>query len=579
MADKKRDSLAFVLDMFHASESWRADFINEAKEWLRAWRAYTKRTQSPEEQGKRSNLAKPHIHIAVEHAVARMLSSLTQSSPIVRVLPREPSDVERARAVEMLLDYQFERARLKLKLETWLRERAIFGFAPVYPYWRFDTEERSLRVETPEGIVTVKDEIPTFDGPDFDVGSVKYFYPDPWARDFTPDGIRWCIRRYWRSVESLKRKAKVGAIDEEALKDLDTKALPPIDDPFGWDDREFAYSPEMATIASGEDVVEILEFLSSEKIITVANRRVVLREVENPFGGELPFIVALRLPRPEEPFGVGFVEPILRTWYQINAIANARIDNLALILRPMWKIRRGMVDKSQLVAEAGRVIELGDPEDAGVLQFPDVTASSFQEELFLKGDIEGATINETARGQAPPNVRSGAQALALIEAASERLQMDISSFVETGLVPLARFFLSLSRQFLDAETAIRVIGPKGIEFVTISPQDLANEYDIKVEAGVRNVPKALEAEQLLNLAGAMTGILANYPEHLVRVFEVVAEKMGQKELELVLSQIREGISLTPPEERAPAQRGGARSGPGNAKTIETLLRTLGAKIG
>jgi hypothetical protein len=78
--------------------------------------------------------------------------------------------------------------------------------------------------------------------------------------------------------------------------------------------------------------VEVVEYWTRDRLITVANRGVVLRDDPNPFWhGEIPFVVAVTIPELYTLNGISEVETILDIVKALTRSLNQRLDNADMV--------------------------------------------------------------------------------------------------------------------------------------------------------------------------------------------------------------------------------------------------------
>ena len=80
-----------------------------------------------------------------------------------------------------------------------------------------------------------------------------------------------------------------------------------------------------------EKAVELLEYWEDDRVVTIANRAVIIREAKNPFyHGKKPFVHIINNVVPHEFYGLGEVEPLERLQHELNAKRNQRLDAVNL---------------------------------------------------------------------------------------------------------------------------------------------------------------------------------------------------------------------------------------------------------
>lgn len=587
LSGEQNQLVSDVEEKFKIARDGKSDVMRKFLDFYKIYNCYVPKPKGPKEK-KRARIASPQAFSAVEHTTAKMKGVLfpnNENQPIIRAIPQEEEDTVNAPIVEQVTNYDLQQANIRYKGEIWLRNFNIFGVCPVYPYYRKHTAKRFMRLP-----VDVLDpltgapirlglgepqlvEVTLFDGPDFDVGDIEDFFPDPASRSFLYDDMRWVIRRFYRSYEALKMEVESNPdlYDLRAFQLLDANDPPPSKDSDNFSENIVRYHtwPLENDYNMGKGVVELLQLMTRDKLITIANRMLPIQNIDNPYWiHEIPCIVAVRLPITNYPWGKGLIEPIEKTMAHMNALRNARLDTINLNVNPPWKIMKGMVNKSQLETIPNGFIEVTNMNALEKVEIQDTTSQTHIEEERMRQDVEeGTNTPGLARGETPSaNIRSASQQFGLLEVVAERTQMDIDAFAVTGLQPLARWFYALRTQFMTKPIHVRVGGmEEGYKYPLVQPHELYGNFDFKIVASARTTPKAIEAQQKLNFISGLTPILSAFPDLQLELIRVISKEQGYLDiakalkaiiLEIGLIRITNGGMLGVGSAGGPNQQGG-----------------------
>lgn len=140
----------------------------------------------------------------------------------------------------------------------------------------------------------------------------------------------------------------------------------------------------------------------------------ILRLEENLLGRR--DIVALRyLPLPGSIYGVGICQ-LLEGLQQTASFAfNYRVNNLQLVLTPVYKRRIGAMKSKRKTLEPGQFLDLAELDDVMPMVTPDVTGSTYALENLVRDyadRISGA--NDPMSGYGDSSLKSGANAASLM---------------------------------------------------------------------------------------------------------------------------------------------------------------------
>lgn len=108
-------------------------------------------------------------------------------------------------------------------------------------------------------------------------------------------------------------------------------------------------------------------------------------------------------------------------------------------------------------------------------------------EIFrIKDEMRRATsADELVQGASPAKGSGGSitatEVNAVLGQAGTRFTLKLQEFENEGFRILANNMFKIMQIYIDHEMAVRVVGPKGIEWKTYNPGEFLGNYDIKVE--------------------------------------------------------------------------------------------------
>ena len=150
---------------------------------------------------------------------------------------------------------------------------------------------------------------------------------------------------------------------------------------------------------------------------------------------------------------------------------------------------------------------------------------SFDPNLFnahsgqIVTDVQMVTgLSDYQFGQMPDTRRLATEAMAVEGATNARSSYKLSK-IERTLALVGRRLLSVMQTFMDTERVARVSGPGGEMLFSYSPEDIAGEFDLMVEAGStqpkNDMIRRQEAITLFNTLAPYMGVLVD-PQELIR---------------------------------------------------------------
>lgn len=228
---------------------------------------------------------------------------------------------------------------------------------------------------------------------------------------------------------------------------------------------------------------------------------------------------------------------------EINEVANQRIDNVKLVMNKKYFAKRNkQVDIRSLTRNVpGSVTLMQDTDDVKVVEFNDVTGSSYKEQEVLNldfDDITGAFSGASVQSNRKLNETVGGMDL-LSSGANQVSGYQLRTFVETWVEPVLRQIVLLEQYYETDETLIGLCGEKakllqkfGVDAVTDAM--LMNEFTLNVNVGMgASNPK----EQVKNFIQGMTalrdmladGSLLKFGLSVEEVIKELFGKLGYKD--------------------------------------------------
>lgn len=530
-AAENQEIASKISGKFTHALTWREPFRAKWDRFYKMYRSHLEEANYPWQ----STLWIPYSFSTIETLAPRMVSN----KPQIDIMPREPGDVAYAKVMADLVDFQWDQMEMQVKLPDIVKSMLLYGTAIVKIGWLTEKETKEVEEDVDEsfpelGKVKVKQEVTEYDGPTVELVDLYDFFVDPKAVDM--DSARWVIHRTYKTLKDLKELQRQGVYKNINLIERKAKVVE------SDNQKSERYSTLGASIPTDNvneenEKVELLEYWEDNKVITLANRKVVIRDDKNPFKhGKKPFVRIVDQSVPHEFYGIGELEPIESLQYELNNRRNQRMDNVTLALNRMWKIKNGAnVDEDELVSDAGGVIHTDDMNGVEEVLMPDVTSSSYQEETIIKGDIQQTTgVSDFTRGVGSDSLGNDtATGISLIqEAGSSRFRLKIQNLEEMGIKKIGQMLVSMNEQFIDEEKVIRIVGNEGIRFMSLRPEDLKGNFDVVVQAGsTMIVNEAVRRKQVME----MYQVFSQDPEiNQVELKRMVLEAFGEKNIEKLL---------------------------------------------
>jgi hypothetical protein len=448
------------------------------------------------------NLVIPYAYGIVESELPRLAGKL----PKMRVSPRKKVDEHDVKRRQNYLYYAFDRMGF-LKTQTlWIRQYSIYGWSPLYYYWRKEVSKILSVQDLPDGGKYLqKTEADRYD--DFWCKVIDVFDSFLQPGVTSPEDGDWFIFRELVSKQDIKKLIEAGIFYPEVEKFLDTPSGTPLGS--GRTDRDalIGLSRDDAPHAYGK--YELYWGLEDEKIICTlgSDARVCCMVSDNPNPlQEKPVINCNLTENVSEPIGISTVEALAGLPDKLDALSNARLKDISLKLGKVFLANRvAQCDWDNFVMESGNIIFTDDVNNTvKELEFKATDVGSEREVQTTKEEMQfsvgvsdyivgvksGSRLADTATGVST-----------IVREANARYGLKQAAYEAGALRKLVIACDAYSKVFLTREKDIYVFGPDGMLSSTISPQDIAWDADIIVEPGsVLPLDQAARRDNLLNLA-------------------------------------------------------------------------------
>ena len=229
--------------------------------------------------------------------------------------------------------------------------------------------------------------------------------------------------------------------------------------------------------------IEVIEYWTKEKVITIGNRKTVLREEKNELGC-FPFIVQRNDIDGSLFYGKGEVEINIDQQEYLNDIINQSLDNMTYSLNNMWRVDPAFSDMAdQIESVPGAVYAMPD----GALAPFDKPAQNFQvyqERNAIKESIREATgIDQVVKGVGQGRGNADVTATEVnqqMQSAQTGFSMKLTLLENEGFKYLSYVWLKMAQRYLDQEALVRIVGPEGTYFEGINIDEFMGDYEAKV---------------------------------------------------------------------------------------------------
>jgi len=538
--EKNKKALHKVNDRHKEAEDARQPKEELWEECYRMWRAYRE-----ERDDEKSNLFIPYLFSVVETVVPRITDTLFSKKPYLKPMPTSPDNIEGAEAHEVLMDYQFKKSRFEEKVKEWVKQTAIYGTGFVKVYWDRDTETKVVRekrffndpldliqkanemgFDNISSFKEVEKEIVKYEGVNIEILDLFDIAIDPYAESI--EDARYVTHETLRPKDYVKDKIKSGVYDEVDMDDweeIEKSASGGSNDKFSVLQRQ--ESVDMANDPNdSEGMIEILEYWEDNKVITIANGSIVLRNQQNPFHHKrIPIVEAVDTKSIKELYGIGEIEPNRYLQAELNTNRNQRIENVKMAINNSYFYDQQALDEEDFVDSPNAKIPVrnrGQKSLSDVI-FPvpkqPISRSAYTEEEIIKRDMqETSGVTQYVKGIAPQGSATATEITSLQKEANYRFKQKIRN-IANALEKVGELWVSLNQQFVTENQYLRVSNERvnnfnfvqpqnfgdtqmdqtGYKFLQVAPEDIAGQYDVEVSSSALEpmADKQVRRQQLL----------------------------------------------------------------------------------
>jgi len=488
-----RDALAMVVAAQEQAELFSSSYVDKVE---RRYRAYRGMQELKVEEGEewRSRLTTPYILQTVEGMIATMLDPNPMWNVTPRPQPFEPLEVIMARLgggeiATQALQWAMDNDDFSMKQRPFMQQDLVAGKTVAKIGWRTKKTRRMVLTPVEARILdeygTVLDSFPSteeeekdvtiFDGPTMTVRDVRDFFRPESANNV--DDAAWVIDRSWQTYDALEEKERAGLYKN--CKEL--KETQNIAGQTGYSDREQILRNQDRT----KGLVEVLEYWTDERVITVGNRRVVLSDIPNPYRhGRKPFVVCSAMPDAFQMDGISVVEALGQLQSMLWTIQNQGLDALRLNGNPVTLIRSDVEDPDAYEYHPGAQWFVEDPGQVTALPLdPNVGNITIQREQLIKGDLQNIMGGlPMAGGVSGGSIdQTTATGMSIITSIAQKIIQARKQHYTWAYEQVGEQFLQVMGQMMRGDRAISVMGKEGNRrLILLSPLDIQGDFDCKI---------------------------------------------------------------------------------------------------
>jgi hypothetical protein len=520
------------LNRFKRSEDYVRPQRDRGKENYKLYKMY----KEGSEKVYKHDIFVPYAFAFLEDLAAYFMLSVVASPNLFTIEPRwNGVDVNMCKALETIVNWAIgeERTEFALEIEEMLKNLNLYNSSYLVNYpMTMEVTPRDPATNQP----IVGQKIDAFDYLYLDAPHPFLMFPEPGPKRLSR--ANHLMKRSYESYDNLKKWQERGIYKD--IGDLQATDTTSEKDPI----QTMLSEIGMTTVEFNENKLEIIDCFEDGDVVTMANRRVIIRDTRNdilrPYSFPLPVLDCRFAGAPGEFDGMGAMEVTKPLQKDLNTLRSQRRDNVALAINKLFKddMMAGEVDVSTLFSGPGNVI-LMQGDCVSEMPISDLSASSYKEEQSLIYDLQSVlSFWDYGRGATPRRKETATGIIRLQQAAQARNEWHLRKLDAYILQPLCRRIITYVRESLPKADAMAIVGKdlaSGVEeFYKLEPNDLRRLIAIRPMTDSISSIKEIDTNMFLQAFDRLIRIPGINTTALIKT---LLQKLGQRNIKEILTAI------------------------------------------
>lgn len=435
--------------------------------------------------------------------VETLTSGLFGAKPKFDYLPPQEKQDQKTDILNSLLDYYWDKDQWSLKIVNTGRNMFKLGTAVDYFCWEGD---HPVLINVP----------------------IRDFFIDPTASSI--DTARYLGRRYLTTVDEL-RDYEIVDLDAEPdaegnypMKKKYTNLDKLKDDAGSRGENTDKQEKDMwygSTVSEAKiKQVEVIEYWTEEKTISVMNRSVVIEDSENYYKakarangaeypeGLMPFADARDYVDESLFFAKGEIDFIADPQELLNDLTNQNIDSITFTLNQMYTLDPKYAHLLSEIENLPGAVYPVEKDALNPIQQRPIPNDAFLERQNIKNEIRETTASsEVVRGTSAEGAKSTATEInAQIAGAGQRFSLKVTQIENGYFYRVAKIVHKMVQLYVTEPMMVRIVGKDGARWEEFDPAEFMGDYEPRVQLEVTiNNEKEKEAANAKELLGAFLG--------------------------------------------------------------------------
>jgi hypothetical protein len=285
-----------------------------------------------------------------------------------------------------------------------------------------------------------------------------------------------------------------------------------------------------STIAEPEkEQVEVIEYWTEDKVISIANREIVIEDNENYFKakdrangnkfprGILPFADFRDYMDESLFYAKSEIDFIFDEQELLNDITNQNVDAVTFALNPMYALKPEYAHLINEIENLPGAVYPVPPDALQPIQMATVPASAFNERQNLKNEIRETTAsNEVVKGvgSATGSDPTATEINAQIAGAGQRINLKVTQIENGYFHRMAKIVFAMVKLYVTEPMMVRIVGKDGARWEQFDPSEFQGDYEprVQLDVTIQNKKQQQAAQAKDMIAAYMNNPVINQEE-------------------------------------------------------------------
>lgn len=422
--------------------------------------------------------------------VETLTSALFGTKPKFQFEPPKDRPDQKTDILNGLLDYYWEKDQWSIKVIHTGRSMLKLGVGVDYLYWN---QDHPCMINVP----------------------LRDFFFDPTATSL--ETMRYMGRRFLTTLDELKSFEIVNPDTGEMEPKY--KNLNKVQEGSSTGDNTDKQEKDMwygSTVTEPEKhQVEVLEYWTLDRVISVANRSVVIEDRENYYKakakangeqypkGIMPFAGCRDYTDESLFLAKGEIDIIADQQELLNDITNQNVDSITYTLNQMYTLDPRYAHLlNEIENLPGAVYPVEKDALSPIAQRP-IPPDAFNERQNIKNEMRETTAsNEVIKGVGQQNANTTATEInAQIAGAGQRINLKVTQIENEYFHRLARIVFEMVKLYVTEPMMVKILGKEGARWEEFDPAEFQGEYEPRVQLDItienKQQQDAANAKELL----------------------------------------------------------------------------------